>query len=39
MAAQRFAKKRELKRPRSRFSSLTERLLRLISFLSDRVGH
>ena len=37
MAARSFAKKRELKRPRSRFSSLTERLLRLISFLSDRV--
>jgi hypothetical protein len=37
MAAQSFAKKRDLKRPRSRFSSLTERLLRLISFLCDRV--
>ena len=37
MAARSFAKKRELKRPRSRFSLLTERLLRLISFLSDRV--
>jgi len=37
MASQSFANKRELRRPRSRFSSLTERLLRLISFLSDRV--
>ena len=37
MASQSFANKRGLRRPRSRFSSLTERLLRLISFLSDRV--
>jgi len=37
MASQSFANKRELRRPRSRFSSLTGRLLRLISFLSDRV--
>jgi hypothetical protein len=37
MAARSFTKKRELKRPRSRFSSLTERLLNLISVLSGRV--
>jgi len=37
MASQSFANKRELRRPRSRFSSLTDRLLRVIYFLSDRV--
>jgi hypothetical protein len=37
MAARSFAKKRELKRSRSRFSSLAERLLNFISALSGRV--
>jgi hypothetical protein len=36
MAARSFAKKRQLKRPRSRFSSLKERLLNLIT--SDCIG-
>ena len=37
MAARSFAKKRKLKRPPGRFSSLKERLLNLISVLSRRV--
>jgi len=37
MAARSFAKKRQLERPPSRFSSLKERLLNLISVLSGRV--
>ena len=37
MAARGFAKKRELRRPRSRFSSLTDRLLNFVSVLSGRV--